>query len=34
MIEREVAIHRIAYNLVRTLMQRSAHLRQMPAGAN
>lgn len=30
MIEREVAIHRIAYNLVRTLMQRSAHLHRVP----
>ncbi len=30
MIEREVAIHRIAYNLVRSLMQRSAHLHQVP----
>ena len=29
MIEREVAIHRIAYNLVRSLMQRSAHLHQV-----
>ncbi len=30
MIEREVAIHRIAYNLVRSLMQRSAHLHRTP----
>ena len=30
MIEREVAIHRIAYNLVRSLMQRSAHLHRVP----
>jgi len=32
MIEREVAIHRIAYNLVRSLMQRSAHLHRVPLG--
>ena len=29
MILREVAIHRIAYNLVRTLMQRAAHLHRV-----
>jgi len=32
LIEREVAIHRIAYNLVRSLMQRSAHLYHVPPG--
>lgn len=32
MIEREVAIHRIAYNLVRSLMQRSAHLHRVALG--
>lgn len=30
LIQREVALHRIAYNLVRSLMQRSAHLHQVP----
>ncbi len=30
MIEREVAIHRIAYNLVRSLMQRAAHQHGVP----
>jgi Transposase DDE domain len=30
LIELEVAMHRIAYNLVRTLMQRSAHLHDAP----
>ena len=30
MIAREVALHRIAYHLVRSLMQRSAHLRHVP----
>jgi len=30
LIAREVAIHRIAYNLVRSLMQRSAHLHYVP----
>jgi Transposase DDE domain len=30
LIELEVAMHRIAYNLVRTLMQRSAHLHDVP----
>lgn len=30
LIEREVAMHRIAYNLLRSLMQRSAHLHQVP----
>ena len=30
MIEREVAIHCIAYNLVRSLMQRFAHRHQVP----
>lgn len=29
MIQREVAMHRIAYNLVRSIMQRSAHLRHV-----
>jgi hypothetical protein len=32
LIELEVAMHRIAYNLVRTLMQRSAHLHDVPLG--
>ena len=32
LIEREVAMHRIAYNLVRSLMQRSAHLHHVPLG--
>jgi hypothetical protein len=32
MIEREVLMHGIAYNLVRSLMQRSAHLHQAPLG--
>lgn len=30
LIAREVALHRIAYNLVRSLMQRSAHLHHVP----
>ena len=30
LIRREVALHRIAYNLVRSLMQRSAHLHRVP----
>jgi Transposase DDE domain/Insertion element 4 transposase N-terminal len=30
LIQREVAIHRIAYNLIRSLMQRSAHLHHVP----
>ena len=30
LIAREVALHRIAYNLVRSLMQRSAHLHRVP----
>ena len=30
LIQREVALHRIAYNLVRSLMQRSAHRLQVP----
>jgi len=30
LIHREVALHRIAYNLVRSLMQRSAHLHHVP----
>jgi hypothetical protein len=30
LIQREVALHRIAYNLVRSLMQRSAHHLQVP----
>jgi hypothetical protein len=30
LIAREVALHRIAYNLVRSVMQRSAHLHQVP----
>jgi hypothetical protein len=30
LIAREVALHRIAYNLVRSLMQRSAHVHQVP----
>lgn len=32
LIEREVAMHRIAYNLVRSLMQRSAHQHHVPLG--
>ena len=32
LIIREVAIHGIAYNLVRSLMQRSAHLHHVPLG--
>lgn len=32
LIEREVLMHQIAYNLVRSLMQRSAHLHQVPLG--
>jgi Transposase DDE domain len=32
LIEREVAIHRIAYNLIRSLMQRSAHLHHVCLG--
>lgn len=32
LIEREVAMQRIAYNLVRSLMQRSAHLHHVPLG--
>lgn len=32
LIEREVALHRIAYNLVRSLMQRSAHLHHVALG--
>ena len=32
LIEREVAIHRIAYNLVRVLMQSSAHAHGVPLG--
>lgn len=32
LIQREVALHRIAYNLVRNLMQRSAHLHHVPLG--
>ena len=32
MIEREVALHQIAYNLVRALMQRSAHGHDLPLG--
>jgi hypothetical protein len=32
LIELEVAIHRIAYNLVRSLMQHSAHLHHVPLG--
>ena len=32
MIEREVAIHRSAYNLVRSLLQRSAHLPRVALG--
>lgn len=32
MVVREVAVHRIAYNLVRSLMQRSAHLHHVPLG--
>jgi Transposase DDE domain/Insertion element 4 transposase N-terminal len=32
LIAREVALHRIAYNLVRSLMQRSAHLHDVPLG--
>ena len=30
LIQREVILHRIAYNLVRSLMQRSAHLHHVP----
>src|SRR6266853_86578 len=30
LIQREVIMHQIAYNLVRSLMQRSAHLHQVP----
>jgi hypothetical protein len=30
LIEREVFMHQIAYNLVRSLMQRSAHLHRVP----
>jgi hypothetical protein len=30
LIQREVALHRIAYNLVRCIMQRSAHLHHVP----
>ena len=30
LIVREVALHRIAYNLIRSLMQRSAHLHHVP----
>jgi hypothetical protein len=30
MIEREVLLHQITYNLVRSLMQRSAHLHHVP----
>lgn len=30
LVQREVAMHRIAYNLVRSLMQRSAHLHHVP----
>ena len=30
LIQREVLMHQIAYNLVRSLMQRSAHLHQVP----
>lgn len=30
LIQREVAIHHIAYNLIRSLMQRSAHLHHVP----
>lgn len=30
LIQRESAIHRIAYNLIRSLMQRSAHLHHVP----
>lgn len=30
MIEREVLMHRVAYNLVRSLMQQSAHLHHVP----
>jgi hypothetical protein len=32
LIHREVALHRIAYNLVRNVMQRSAHLHHVPLG--
>ena len=32
MIERELLMHQIAYNLVRSLMQRSAHLHDVPLG--
>ena len=32
MVEREVAVHRIAYNLVRALMQRAAHGHGVPPG--
>lgn len=32
MIEREVLVHQITYNLVRSLMQRSAHLHHVPLG--